>query len=77
MKITVKGQVTIPAVLRRRYGIGQDTEVKLRAAKEGILLTTAKSAGDRFARWVSLARGSATTGLTTNEIMQMTRGKAG
>jgi len=75
MKVTVKGQITIPVVLRRRYGIGKDTEVKFRATKEGILLTAADSAGDRFARWVARAKGSATTGLTTDKIMKMTRGE--
>jgi antitoxin PrlF len=75
MKVTVKGQVTIPADMRRRYGIGPDTEVEFRPTKEGILLTTAENAQERFDRWIERAKGSATTGLTTDEIMQMTRGE--
>jgi antitoxin PrlF len=75
MRVTVKGQVTIPVALRRKFGIEPDTEVQFKSTKEGILLTTAESAEERFARWVARARGSAATGLTTDEIMKLTRGE--
>lgn len=75
MKVTVKGQVTIPVALRRKFGIRADTDVQFKSTKDGILLTTGESAEERFANWVARARGSATTGLTTDEIMKMTRGE--
>lgn len=75
MKVTVMAQVTISVKMRRCYGIGPNTDVEFRPTKEGILLTTAESAQERFDRWIERAKGSATTGLATDEIIQMTRGE--
>jgi len=75
MKVTVKGQVTIPADMRRLYGIGRNTEVRFTPTKKGILLATAESREEKFLAALGRARGSATTGLTTDEIMKMTRGE--
>jgi bifunctional DNA-binding transcriptional regulator/antitoxin component of YhaV-PrlF toxin-antitoxin module len=36
MRITEKGQVTIPITLRRRYGLQRDVEVEFVADKDGI-----------------------------------------
>ena len=36
MRITEKGQVTIPIELRRRYGLGRNTEVEFVAGADGI-----------------------------------------
>lgn len=75
MKVTVKGQVTIPVALRRRYGIETNTDVRFTPTKRGILIAPAETREERFLSALARATGSATTGLTTDEIMQMTRGE--
>lgn len=36
--VTVKGQVTLPAVLRKKFGLGHGQKVSFAATKEGILV---------------------------------------
>jgi AbrB family looped-hinge helix DNA binding protein len=38
MKVTERGQVTIPKTLRERYGLGPDVEVEFVPAERGLLL---------------------------------------
>ena len=38
MKISERGQITIPKALRDRYGFGKDVEVTLLPAEKGILI---------------------------------------
>ena len=38
MKVSGRGQITIPKVLRERFGFHKDVEVELVATKEGILI---------------------------------------
>jgi bifunctional DNA-binding transcriptional regulator/antitoxin component of YhaV-PrlF toxin-antitoxin module len=74
MKLMSKGHVTIPLTLRKRYGLNARTEVTFEAALGGVLI---KSAGHDRAQRLKLAlrraRGSANSGLGTDEIMRMTR----
>jgi len=76
MRITSKGQVTIPIDVRERAGLmpGSDVDfivegatVRLVKAKPGKRKTRIDEAIDAFA-------GSATTKMTTDEIMALTRG---
>lgn len=77
--VTTKGQVTIPKAVRDLLGIKPGSSVTFEVADDGRVLlrkegargrtTTAPS---RFAR----LRGSATAGLSTDEIMALTRGEA-
>ncbi len=39
MRVTEKGQVTIPIELRKRYGLERDTEVEFVADSDGIRIT--------------------------------------
>ena len=39
MRITEKGQITIPVKLRKRYGIDRNTEVEFVADADGIRIT--------------------------------------
>ena len=76
MKLTSKGQVTIPRALREQFGLNPNTEVTFEAAAEGVLIKAAvASRRKRFATWLRKARGSATGGMTTDEIMRLTRGE--
>ena len=38
MKISKRGQITIPKFLRDRFGLSNDTDVDLVSTKEGILI---------------------------------------
>ncbi len=38
MKVSERGQVTIPKPLRLRYGLGQNTEVEIVPTNEGVLI---------------------------------------
>jgi AbrB family looped-hinge helix DNA binding protein len=78
MKITVKGQVTIPLALRERFGLRPGTEVEFVAGEAGLHVRPRKSgrqATSAFDRWLAKAAGSAKPGMTTNQIMTLTRGE--
>ena len=52
MKISERGQITIPKILRERFGLYQDTEVDVSPTEQGLLIskrTTAVHPVDRVA----------------------------
>ena len=75
--VTSKGQVTIPKQVRDRLGINPGSKVDFEVAEDGraFLRRVGRRAvkPSRFERM----RGTATSGLTTDEIMALTRGRAG
>jgi AbrB family looped-hinge helix DNA binding protein len=73
MRITSKGQVTIPIAIRRKAGLLPDTEVEFSLGKEGVILRKAKAPSARGLRLLRALRGKASTRLTTDEIMALTR----
>ena len=73
MKITTKGQVTIPRNLRKRFGLLPNTEVVFTAIEEGVLIKPSKSREELYEERLEKATGSATVSTTTDEIMRMTR----
>ncbi len=74
MRVTTKGQVTIPIELRQQYGIGPGTEVEFGA--EGDAIVIRKTAAETPAqRAIKELRGKGKgLGMTTDEIMALTRG---
>lgn len=72
-KMTSKGQVTIPRRLRDYLGLKPGSEVEFELAEDGriFLKTPNQPPPSRFAR----LRGSAKLGMTTDEIMALTRGE--
>lgn len=74
MKITSKGQVTIPQEIRERYGFLPGTEVHFQDQGDHVRLVKRSDTPRRGARIVAHMRGRADTRLTTNEIMALTRG---
>jgi AbrB family looped-hinge helix DNA binding protein len=74
MRITSKGQVTIPRQIRERYGFMPETEVDF-VERDGVVVleTTAGRRPDAADRFVASLRASAGTALTTDEIMRLTR----
>ena len=75
MKITTKGQVTIPQKLRNRFGLLPHTEVIFTATEDGVLLKPIKNPEELLDERLERAAGSATIPITTSEIMRMTRGE--
>jgi len=80
MRVTAKGQVTIPELIRRQEGLLPGTEVEFVRDAKGVRIAPAR-AGRRATqreREVGEAlerlRGSATVKMTTEEIMALTRG---
>jgi AbrB family looped-hinge helix DNA binding protein len=75
MRITSKGQVTIPQAFRRKFGLLPETEVEFVAAGDGVKLRKtkngSKSRGDMI---VEHMRGRGTIKMSTDEIMALTRG---
>ncbi len=73
MRVTRKGQVTIPLAIRQKVGILPDTEVEFTVRGDAVILKKAGGGTSRGARLIRTMRGRATAGLTTDEIMALTR----
>jgi len=74
MRITSKGQVTIPQHIREKYGLLPDTEVEFVVTGGRVTIVAAPVGdNDRGAKVVARLRGSATTGMSTDEILALTR----
>lgn len=73
MRMTSKGQVTIPQELRERYAMGPGAEVEVVPTEDGALVRPVvhTSAGGRL---VARLRDQADGGLTADEVLRLTRG---
>ena len=75
MRVTTKGQVTIPKHVREALGIVPETEIEFVEDSGRFYITRAESSksikGDK--RKFSRFRGITTAGMTTNDIMKLTR----
>ena len=75
--VTSKGQVTIPKPVRDRLGIHPGSKVDFEVADDGrAFLRKAGKRSIKPSRFERL-RGTATSGLTTDEIMALTRDGSG
>jgi len=77
MRITSKGQVTIPQVVRERTGLLPHTDVEFIVEGDNVRIvkTTSGRRPSRGAAAVQRLRASGgRVGLTTDEIMALTRG---
>jgi AbrB family looped-hinge helix DNA binding protein len=74
MRVTSKGQVTIPAGIRERFGFLPDTEVEFVVEGSTVRIVRAsRSEETRGDRVVRRLRGRAVSRLTTDEILALTR----
>jgi AbrB family looped-hinge helix DNA binding protein len=71
--VTAKGQVTIPKAVRDMLGIGPGSQVDFRRAADGSIVVVPLEAGKQISRFAKF-RGHAGKGLSTDEIMALTRG---
>lgn len=76
MKVTTKGQVTIPQHIRERLGLLPNTDVEWELRDGVAVLQKARSgAGRRGRALVEQMRGRGSVKMTTDEIMALTRGE--
>jgi AbrB family looped-hinge helix DNA binding protein len=77
MRITSKGQVTIPVKIREKAGLWPGTEVDFELDGQTVRIVRAKvlKGETRGQEIVRRLRGSATGGMSTDEIMALTRGE--
>ena len=73
MRITSKGQVTIPLAIRKKAGLWPNTEVVFTITRGVVVLRKVENGGGRGRGLVEHMRGKATTRLSTDEIMALTR----
>jgi AbrB family looped-hinge helix DNA binding protein len=71
--VTSKGQVTIPKPVRDRLGIKPGSAVDFELAPDGRVVLVKVDGHQRTSRFEAL-RGRAGVGLSTDEIMALTRG---
>ena len=71
MRVTTKGQVTIPRNVREKLGIAPHTNIDFREDKGRfyIVKTTKTKQTNKFKKF----RGIATSKMTTDEILKLTR----
>jgi antitoxin PrlF len=74
MRITSKGQVTIPLAIRQRAGLLPGAEVEFVMRGATVILRRRKGGTRRGGDLVAALRGTARRGLTTDQIMALTRG---
>jgi bifunctional DNA-binding transcriptional regulator/antitoxin component of YhaV-PrlF toxin-antitoxin module len=74
MKMTSKGQVTIPANLRAIYGLLPYAELEFIEGKEGLIIRKKEKESRRGKKLIQHMDGTSTVKMTTDEIMRLTRG---
>jgi AbrB family looped-hinge helix DNA binding protein len=73
MRVTTKGQVTIPQSIREKLGISPAVEIDFIEEKGRIYLVKGNKKRNHPSKFRRL-RGTATVRMTTEEIMALTRG---
>ena len=83
MRVTSKGQVTIPIDIRDQFGIQPNTEVRFVVRNREVVLEKVHGKGSMqrpsrgetvVTRLRHVARRATRTSLTTDELMKLTRG---
>jgi len=72
MRVTIKGQVTIPINIREKLGIFPATEIDFLEEGDRVFLVKRKGSMKTTRKFKKL-RGVATVKMTTDEIMKLTR----
>ncbi len=72
MRVTTKGQVTIPQHIREKLGITPATNIEFIEEKDRVYIVKKEGTRNRSSKFKKL-RGVATVRMTTDEIMSLTR----
>ncbi len=75
MRITSKGQVTIPLGIRRATGLLPNCQVEFEVRGKEVLIRKAAKQRSRGERIVEHLRGRGSIRMSTDEIMALTRGE--
>jgi len=78
MKITSKGQVTIPVEIREKLGLLPDSEVEFEVVGQTVRIRKIRPGKARSTRGKSLVnrlRGQGSVRMSTDEILDLTRGE--
>jgi AbrB family looped-hinge helix DNA binding protein len=75
MRISTKGQVTIPLEIREKMGLLPHTEVQVLIKGNTVLLEKKRDKSSWGKKLVDHMRGRATVKMPTDEIMALTRGE--
>ncbi|TWD81060.1 AbrB family looped-hinge helix DNA binding protein [Kribbella amoyensis] len=75
MRLNSKGQVTIPAELRRKHRLHEGDEVEVVEEGGALRIVRVERHENRTQRWAREKRGSASSGLSTDELMELLRGE--
>jgi AbrB family looped-hinge helix DNA binding protein len=73
MRLTTKGQVTIPQAIRDRLGLLPHTEVEFEIDGDAVRIRPARRSTSRGDALIARMRGTATGRLSTDQIMALTR----
>ena len=74
MRVTTKGQVTIPREIREKLGITPSVEIDFIEEKGKVYLVKSNRQGKKTDKFKRL-RGISSVKMSTDEIMALTRGK--
>ncbi|HOP41736.1 MAG TPA: AbrB/MazE/SpoVT family DNA-binding domain-containing protein [Geobacteraceae bacterium] len=75
MRITSKGQVTIPREVREKMGMLPHSEVEIFIEGNTVVIRKVEGKERRGKKIVERMRGKATVRMSTDEIMALTRGE--
>ena len=76
MKITSKGQVTIPIEIREHLGLLPDTDVEFEVVGDAARIRKARENAGRGRRLIERMRGRGSVRMSTDQILRLTRGDA-
>ena len=74
MRVTSKGQVTIPLPIRSEFGFKPGTDVEFVAEAGKVILRAKQKRRNPVAAWLEEATGVALGKTTTAKFMKLTRG---
>lgn len=76
MKVTSKGQVTVPLPIRSEFGLKPGTEVEFVTQDGNIILRAKRKSRNPIDDWLDEAIGVSRGKVTTASVMKLTRGES-
>ena len=73
MRVSSKGQVTIPVDIRSKFGFLPDTEISFIEKEDGVLIRKHQNNNNRGSKLLLHMSGKSTVKMSTDSIMKLTR----